>query len=294
MPATPATPTTPPTPIAAPIDAASPLRCLNCRYDLRAHPAAIGDPADAPSADCPECGCPVAVSRRLDPLANAPLAHRRRLALGATLLVVAVAIALPLVLPGLLLAIAAAWLLTAAEPDRFEPSRDRIPRLYARLALPLGVAACVGVGVVTLVAIGRFGLSISGQLTTIDVAILAAGALTVTGLLALFRHLTHTALRHDPALATHLRRLHRAWLLAIAAIGVVALLAGAFDWAYRVFSIRYVATAPIMIAVVAAILLWLWAVTLRTATHLRAALKPLADAQDSEARRIAAEPSPIG
>ncbi|MEM6333353.1 MAG: hypothetical protein AAF823_08465 [Planctomycetota bacterium] len=278
-----------PASIATPPHAASPLRCLNCRYDLRAHPAATGDPADAPSPDCPECGCPVAVSRRLDPLADAPRAHRRRLALGATLLVVSVAIALPLILPGLVLAVAAVWLLTAAEPRRFEPARDRTPRLYARLGLPLGVATGATLAIGTLVALLRSDLRLSGNLTAIDAALLAAGAVTVTALLALFRHLTHAAERlgqpgpttsaDADALAPRLRRLHRHWLLAIAGIGAVALVAGVFDWTYRLYSLQHPAAAPALFAAVAAILLWLWAVTLRTALQLRTALKPLAKPQ---------------
>ncbi|MEO0964822.1 MAG: hypothetical protein AAFY08_06850 [Planctomycetota bacterium] len=263
----------PPTPLDSAAATDKPLRCLNCGYDLRVHPGATGRPI----GDCPECGCPLAVTRRLDPLANADRRYRRGLVAGLGWLVVAVAAALPLLLPGLLLAVMAAWRLTGVERGRFEPSRDRLPRLFARWGITLGVVGLTGLAAFSLVAIVFYDVPMTGNLHSLDIALLTAGALTVTGLLSLWRHLRHVAARaDDPALTARIDRLHRAWLIAIGLIGAVALIASIFDWTYQLYAMNHWASAPSLFAVVAAVLVWLWVVTLRAVARLRSRLAPIA------------------
>jgi len=253
---------------------ASPLRCLHCGYDLRVHPGSTGDP----TGDCPECGCPLAVTRRLDPLIDAPPRHRRQLAAGSTWLVVAVAAALPLIIPGLLIAIVAAWLLTAPQPDRFEPMRDRLPRLFARAAVTIGVLALVVILSAATLAVVVYDLPFTGHFQSLDIALLVAGSLTVTGLLGLWRHLKHLALRTDHhELRRRVAGLHRDWIIAIAAIGGVALLAGAFDWSYRLYAVTHWLAAPGLFSAAAAVMVWLWVVTLRAAVALRRGLRAIAE-----------------
>lgn len=255
--------------------AAPRVRCLHCGYDLRMHPGATGDPV----GDCPECGCPVAVSRRLDPLARADARYRRALTAGLSWLTVAVIAALPTLLPGLLVAVIAAWRLTGVEPGRFEPTRDRLPRLFARWAVTLGVLGLTGLAGFGLVAILAYDVSMTGHLHSLDLALLTAGALTVTGLLGLWRHLRHVAARaDDPALTARIDRLHRAWLIAIGLIGGVALVAAVFDWTYQLYAMNHWASAPTLFAAVAAVLVWLWAVTLRAVARLRSDVAKIASA----------------
>jgi len=256
-------------------DAVSPLRCLHCNYDLRMHPGSTGEP----TGDCPECGCPLTVSRRLDRLTDAPPRHLRQLHAGATWLVVAVAAALPTLIPGLLLAVVAAWRLTAPQPRRFEPARDRLPRLFARAAVSLGVLALVAILAAAALAVAVYDLPLAGRLESLDIPLLVAGALTVTGLLGLWRHLRHLAQRVDrPELLNRIEGLHRAWLIAIAAVGGIALLAGAFDWTYRLYAVTHWLAAPGLFSAAAAVALWLWVVSLRAAIALRQALMDITHA----------------
>ncbi|MEM0915029.1 MAG: hypothetical protein AAGK09_10520 [Planctomycetota bacterium] len=251
----------------------SDLRCLNCGYDLRVHPGATGNP----TGDCPECGCPVAISRRLDPLADADPRYRRGLVAGLGWLAAAVILALPTLLPGLIVAVVAAWRLTGAERGRFEPTRDRIPRLFARWAITLGVVGLTALLTAALVAVVVYDVPMAGRLQQLDIALLTAGALTVIGLLGLWRHLRHVIARaNDPTLTQRIDRLHRAWLVAIGLIGGIALIAAVFDWSYQVYAMNHRAAAPSLFAAVAAVLVWLWVATLRTAIAIRRRLARLA------------------
>ncbi|MEM0915830.1 MAG: hypothetical protein AAGK09_14635, partial [Planctomycetota bacterium] len=81
-----------------------------------------------------------------------------------------------------------------------------------------------------------------------------------------------------PALTARIDRLHRAWLIAIGLIGGVALVAAVFDWSYHLYAMRHGAAAPSLFAAIAAVLVWLWAVTVRAIARLRSALAKIASA----------------
>ncbi|MEM6756276.1 MAG: hypothetical protein AAF586_03845, partial [Planctomycetota bacterium] len=145
--------------------------------------------------------------------------------------------------------------------------------------ITLGVVGLTSLAAFSLVAIVFYDVPMTGNLHSLDIALLTAGALTVTGLLSLWRHLRHVAARSDdPALTARIDRLHRAWLIAIGLIGGVALVAAVFDWSYHLYAMRHWAAAPSLFAAIAAVLVWLWAVTVRAIARLRSALAKIASA----------------
>jgi len=259
-----------------------PLPCLHCGYDLRMHPGSTGQP----TGDCPECGCPLAVTRRLDPLRESDTRYLDGLERGTWWLVVSVMTSIPIFVPGLLIAVVAAWRLTAAEPGRFEPVRDRLPRLLGRWGVTLGVTSIVGCFVAGLLFLHfAYGKALNNQAPSFDIALLIAGSLIVVGLLALWRHLRNLTQRAEqPDLLRRVDGLHRAWIIAIATVGGIALIAGAFDWTYRLYAVTHWLAAPGLFAAVAVVMVWLWVVTLRAAIALRRGLHDLADMQPRRSR----------
>ncbi len=240
--------------------------CLACGYNLRGLPL---------EHDCPECGQRIAAWVRDDRFMQLDAAWLARLRRGARLLQVGVIAALPLVVPGLIVAATGLWPLTAAPPKTMggETAADRATRLAARWFFGLGVLLGVAVLALLLINLGGDSRKLFGDWWAFDAAAIAAGALVTLGLASAWRHLSQLARRlPDGDLARGFAQLRRDWFIAAGIFIAIALftnLINAFRasaWVYR-----FGEAVPALLAglPLALTLAWLWWRTLRAATRLR-------------------------
>ncbi|MEM9883459.1 MAG: hypothetical protein AAF800_11125, partial [Planctomycetota bacterium] len=170
-------------------------------------------------------------------------------------------------LPGVVVAAAALWLVTAKEPGRRETWLARGTRLSARWASVLAAAAAVAVGVMFIVRRERLRPSITYLVGedwgVFDLLICTAGAAAAVALLEAWRLLFVIAARADgPAAARRCRQVWKRYLVAVGAVVSVALLTNAAQWFdVRLPSPLFEWTTVITMSVLAAILLWVWWVT---------------------------------
>ena len=221
---------------------------------------------------CPECGAGLDLSRReeADRLDRADTAWRARIRRGARWLHASVWAAV-LVLPGLIGAAGALWLLTTREPGRAEGWMARGTRLSARWASVASAAAAVVLLVLLLRRwddLRAIGFSVTTLLAQdwreLDVVICLAAAAMAVALLEAWRHLFALAARADgPAVAQLCRQTWKRYLIVVGV--VVAIAAGTYlaePLGLRLPSPYFEWTAVALTAVVAAVLGWVWWVTL--------------------------------
>lgn len=242
--------------------------CLECGYNLR---------TQARDGQCPECGTAVATTLREDSLAGAPLAYRSSLAEGSWWLVVAVASALPLAYPGLLISTWAAWMLTRCESGRVEPRKDWAVRIGARLLIVLGGLAASAMVAGAVVAIWNVGMRVWQQWWVIDANITAAHGAWALGMIGLFRWLTTLARRAgDAALERRSNRVRKCWTVALVLVALLAVAASLADIASTLLHTSAQGVAPVLVMAMLALLIWLWVVTLRFAIFCRRRFRTLA------------------
>ena len=221
---------------------------------------------------CPECGAGLDLRRReeVDQLERAEPGWRARVRRGAWWLHASVWAAL-LVLPGLVGAAAALWLLTTREPGRAEGWMARGTRLSARWAS----VASAGAAVVLVVLLLRrwedlraIGFSVTTLLAQdwreLDVVICLAAAAMAVALLEAWRHLFALAARADgPAVAQLCRQ---TWKRYLVVVGIIVAIAGgtylAEPLGLRLPSPYFEWTAVVLTLLVTAVLVWVWWVTL--------------------------------
>lgn len=243
--------------------------CLACGYNLRGLPL---------EHDCPECGQRIAAWVRTDRFMQLDAAWLGKMRRGARLLQIGVIAALPLVVPGLSVAAAGLWPLTAAPPKNMggETAGDRATRLAARWFFGVGLLIGLAVLILLLIKISGETRKLLGDWRAYDAAAIAAGALIVLGLASAWRHLSQLARRlPDGDLARGFARLRVDWFIGAGifiAIALIANLINAFrasPWVYELGE-----GIPALLAGVPLVLtlLWLWWRTLRAATLLRRTL----------------------
>jgi hypothetical protein len=246
--------------------------CVACGYNLRGLPL---------EHDCPECGQPIAAWVRADRFTQMDAAWLVRLRRGAKLLQLGVIAALPLVVPGLIVAAAGLWPLTSAPPKPMggETAGDRATRLAARW--------CFGLGAIVLVVLAAgVAWNLAGSVRVVfgdwwlfDAIGIAAGALIVLGLASAWRHLSQLARRlPDGDLARGFARLRRDWFIAAGiyiAIALITNLVNAFRASAWVYQFGEATPALLAGTPLVLTLLWLWWRTLRAATGLRRTLNAL-------------------
>ena len=263
------------------------LGCRSCGYNLRMQPI--------PGA-CPECGATIdeVVRDANDGLDRADPGWRARTARGAVWLHRSVLAAPLLVLPGLVGAAAALWLLTTPEPGRAETGRARSIRRSARGAAVAAAATGLAVVVVALwkhgsaLASALFGpdggppgiaailklqrdvAAMSSGWDALDLLLSLAAASLAVALLEALRHLYILAARaDDPAAAERCRQTWRAYLIGGGLLAVLALLTTLGNGLELGLPNRwYEWTVVILVGVVALVLLGIWWITLRLTREL--------------------------
>lgn len=206
------------------------LACRQCGYNLRGL---------AIAGTCPECQTPIGKSVRPDLLRFAEPRWVERLALGMTLILVAMGIGVVLSvatalsgvvltaagIPGIqqiwgvvlmvagvlsgVVACAGYWLLTAPDPGQPEQDRPAMPRLVARWGLLTSPVNGLLQGLWLMVTPGLAGaptLTAGGLSALIGAASFLVSIAAFIGLIALFIHVRRLALRiPDPALESQTR-----------------------------------------------------------------------------------------
>ncbi|MEM7625631.1 MAG: hypothetical protein AAF333_08385 [Planctomycetota bacterium] len=233
------------------------MDCPACGYNVRMQRAAEG---------CPECGAAIDVSVRddTDRLAQADARWLARTRRGSRWLHAGAWASLVLVLPGLVLAAAALWLLTTREPERFETWYARGTRFSARWA---GVLAAVA----SVVAAGffvaqldewrwSFNTVVGQDWGAFDLWFSTAAASMAVALLEAWRHLFALAARADgPTVAQRCRRAWKRYLIAVGLIVAVALVTNlAEPMGWRLPSPWFEWTAAMIFAAIATVVLWVW------------------------------------
>ncbi|MEM8737513.1 MAG: hypothetical protein AAGG38_03410 [Planctomycetota bacterium] len=261
--------------------------CPSCDYNLRMQRVAdvVGRREGAAASEagrpggCPECGAELDVVSRdeADMFSRADPGWCRRVVRGADWLFYGAVGAMPLVLPGLVVATAGLWLMTGREPGRREGWKARGTRLSARWASVLGA----GAGLALLVLLWwRWGEATRATFLAKDwllgdILFCAVGASFAVGMLEAWRYLFALAARADgPRVAQACRA---AWKRYLLGVGVVVGLALAVNVAER-SGIRlpepwnhYTVTAGF--AVVGAVAVWLWWVTVGLTREIRRLLR---------------------
>ena len=263
------------------------LSCPSCGYNLRMQPI---------TGDCPECGLAIdgVACDDKDQLFRADSRWRSRVGRGATWLHRGVLIAPAGVLPGLIAAAAALWLLTTPEPGRPETRRARGSRRSARWAAVAAATAGVAAGLVGLLKHGpalksalrqpdggppgissvlklqREVAGLSRGWDTLDLLLCLAAAAMTVALLEAWRHLFGLAARADgPAVAQRCRKTWRGYLIAGALLVALALSTTLGHALGLGLPDRwYEWTVVLLIGVVGLVLLWIWWVTLRLTGEL--------------------------
>ncbi|MEO1237336.1 MAG: hypothetical protein AAFX76_11165 [Planctomycetota bacterium] len=247
------------------------VHCPACDYNLRMQRV---------EGACPECGAAVDVVDRddFDMLDRADPGWRRRVGRGAKLLHWGAIAAMPLVLPGLLLATAGLWLMTGREPGKDEGWKARGTRLSARWASVLAAGAGIWLLVLFLGREGNTRHSLRAfwghDWKLFDILFCTVGAAFAVAMLEAWRHLFKLAARADgPRIA---QRCRAAWKAYLWGVGVVVAIAAAVNLGERtgiklpveVWSVFAAATAGAVVAVCGV----LWWVTVRLAGEFRALL----------------------
>ena len=249
------------------------MECPACGYNVRMQLAAEG---------CPECGAAIDVSVRVDAdqLARADAAWLTRIRRGTRWLHAGAWVSLLGVLPGLIVASAALWLLTTKEPNRFETWYARGTRFSARWA---GVLAAVASVVTAGVFIRQFDgdwrwsfNAIVGQdWGAFDLWLSMAAASMAVALLEAWRHLFALAARADgPTVAQRCRRAWKRYLVAVGLIVAVALVTNfAEPLGLRLPSPWFEWTAVMIFSAILAVVVWVWWETLGLTKSLIEVLK---------------------
>lgn len=246
----------------------SDMPCPTCGYNLR---------FQREGGACPECGWAIDVEAwvEADQLSLAESHWRSGVQRGGRLLYWGAIAAMPLVVPGLLLATAGIWLLTRHEPGRHEDWRAKSTRLAARMA-SVGSSGAMVALLVGWWATGRpFTLSamIMRDAKWVDVLVAAVGASMAVALMEAWRHLFKLAARADgPGVSQMCRRAWQRYLLGVGVVVAISVAVWVTDRADIIVVQRYsqwFAAAALLIVVVIA--LWLWWTTVRL-THAFARL----------------------
>ena len=240
------------------------LACLHCGYNLRTLSA---------GASCPECGMAVRTSLRGDRLVEAAPEYLRKVLRGAAFLRWGVMWSLPLIYPGLVIAMVGVWMLTAAQPARDEPARDWWRRWMCRGMMGLGITGMLVVFTMLgyLIAsspLSLFGRSWGGP----DMVFIAAHALFVMGLFQLWGWIAALGMRiPDDGLVQGCRQLRRSWLIAVGLIIAIALCTNLFTLLHHLLPAldkhsHWLGGAVLLC--LAGVLVWIWLVTLRGARQI--------------------------
>ena len=221
---------------------------------------------------CPECGAGIDVSLRAeaDQLERSDPAWRARVRRGVRWLHRSAVVSILLVLPGLVGAAAALWLLTTREPGRKEGWMARGTRLSARWASV--ASALAGIALVVLLIrrgaeVAAVGFSPTAILARdwieMDIAISLAAAAMAMALLEAWRHLFTLAARADgPAVAQRCRATWKRYLLGVGLIVGIALLTNVAEpLGLRLPSPLFESTVVVLTVLVAVVLVWMWWVT---------------------------------
>jgi hypothetical protein len=237
------------------------LACLECDYNLRGMLLA---------GTCPECGMAVTISARRDRLADAPAAWLVQLRTGATLLWWGVLLSPLLNLFAVVLAAWGLWRLTANQPGRTEPAKDRRLRLATRYLIATGLLA-MGLALVEIVILfdSTGPRILTGDWQRVDLALLAGCAAFFIGLLAAWNHVAALALRggHMKLLA-RARRVNFRWIAGVSLIVILAAMYRPIDLFFTVNSSAAAIYRALAVAALPLILLWLWWETLAVAREL--------------------------
>ena len=246
------------------------VSCPACGYNLRMQQV---------QNVCPECGQPLDVVPReeVDRLSEADTRWAAKVRRGVGFLNVG-AWLMPLgVLPGLLVGVAGVWLITVKEPGRPEGWVERGTRLSARwpLLIALGCgAAFVGMLLLTQSKGWSWLSMMRRDATWLDVLLATGAASLVVGLLESWRVLFKLAARADgPDAARACRQMWKRYLIAAGVVVAVALatrLGDAWDLPFLHRHFMYVGGA--IVAVVAAMVLWVWWGTVQLTKRLKSAM----------------------
>lgn len=260
------------TPRAASVAGPAPLdpHCVACGYNLRG--LAVG-----PSVSCPECGAAADLRPVARPLVEADAAWLRRLGWGSRVLVAGLVVSLPLPYLGVPVALVGLWALLTPEPAVREgrgAAERRAGRGFAA-AGALGLLAFTGVVARSL---GTDALTLYGKGIAYDAVALSPHAAAIAAALLAWPRLAALAGRMpDAALAHDLLRLRGQWVLAVAGVLLLAIIAVATDGIRFDPPTREEAMLPLaLLAATLGLAGWLWLATFRAARRLSARLAALA------------------
>ncbi len=229
---------------------AADVACLTCGYNLRGL---------APGGACPECGLAVGLSLRTDRLDAAPVVWRATLARGATWLRWGVLAAPLLVYPGLVVATAGFWRLTAAQPGRVEPGRDRVLRLAARVLLSIGLVGICMTLIYAVTQVWPNPLRATRDWRSLDGALIGFHGIYFLGLIAGWDYLATLAERAgDAEMVRRCRRIRWVWIGGVGAGCLMALLVSAAEWLQWRPSWGPTWGAAALLLVTFGLLVWLW------------------------------------
>ena len=241
------------------------IECPRCGYNLRTR---------LPREGCPECGVPIDVIDRADAdrLDHADPWWRGRIRRGGKLLHYGAWAAMPLVLPGLILATAGLWLLTTREPGKAEGWAARGTRLSARWASVGSLLAAVALGVSLIIVQQEW--TVMGMMQRdekwLDILFAAVGASMAVALLEAWRVLFKLTARADgPAVAQACRRTWKRYLLGIAVLIGLAIAVNVGDRLdLRFVSERFVTFAAASFLLTFGTLAWMWWQTVRLTSQI--------------------------
>jgi hypothetical protein len=245
------------------------VSCAQCGYNLRMRH--VGE-------SCPECGKVIEATVNDAELSLADAGWRQRVRSAARQLWLSVAIAFPLIYPGLALAMVAVWRLTEKEPGRAERRSVWVQRILARGLTTLGIAASIATASWGLLRFREVGIGGGEGWRTFDMLFSGSHATAVIGLMWVWRYLYNLAARADaPEAAQAIRQLWKRYFFGLIGLGVIAVLVNAFEMLdiNRIVPpiVQNWQLLPVgMFGLLAALLVWEWGWTLHVTRRLAKAL----------------------